>query len=145
MTLCIILALINGMVIGISRAMNGQLSMSAGPFQASLWNHAVGFLFLSLILLVLGGAHAGYATLPAGACLGGFFGALFVAVNSFVFNRLGAMRAALLVIGGQMLFAVLIDWQRQQQVPGMLRCLGVLLMLLGMYLSSASKALRVRA
>jgi uncharacterized membrane protein YdcZ (DUF606 family) len=66
--------------------------------------------------------HTAYAPLPLSAYLGGFFGALFVAVNSDVFIRLGAMKAVLLVIGGQMLFAVLIDLQHQQQAPGLLRC-----------------------
>nr|WP_279526893.1 DMT family transporter [Paludibacterium purpuratum] len=137
--LCIVLALINGIAIGMSRALNGQLSTHAGPFRASQWNHVVGFLFLSLMLLMMGWPRASDLSLPVSAYLGGVFGALFVAINSFVFIRLGATRAALLVIGGQMLSAVLIDWQHQQQAPGILRCAGLAVLLLGMYLSRASR------
>ncbi len=142
MTLYIALALINGIVIGLSRAVNGQLSSKAGPFRASLWNHAVGFLFLSLMLAVEGWPREGYQGLPVMAYLGGFFGALFVAVNSFVFIRLGATRAALFVISGQMLSAALIDWQYHQQEPGILRCFGLAILLLGMYLSRSANASR---
>ncbi|WP_215796519.1 DMT family transporter [Paludibacterium paludis] len=135
-------ALLNGMVIALGRAVNGRLSLSAGPFRASLWNHWVGFLLLSLMLMVLGRPDAGLAPRNLDAYLGGVFGALFVAVNSFVFTRLGAMRASLLVIGGQMLFAVLLDWRHQQQAPDLIRCLGVLMLLLGMYLSGVAKQRR---
>lgn len=139
MMLCVLLALLNGAVIGTSRAINGQLSANAGPLRASLWNHAVGFLLLSLMLLFAPWPHADYAALPVGALLGGVFGALFVAVNSLVFTRLGATRSVLLVIGGQLLVAVLIDWLQRGQAPGVLRCLGVALMLLGMYGSGRSR------
>ena len=140
MLFCMLIALINGLVIGASRAINGQLSGNAGPLRASLCNHAVGFLLLCLLLALYGWPHAALVTIPLGAYLGGFYGALFVAVNSFVFNRLGAMKAALLVIGGQMLFAVVLDWQHQQTAPGVLRGIGVAVILLGMYLSKTSAA-----
>ncbi|MEU5420081.1 DMT family transporter [Streptomyces sp. NPDC001407] len=139
----ILLALLNGMVIGTSRAVNGRLSMEIGPFRASLWNHVVGFLFLTLVLLVLGDwkfDDAGSA--PLAAYLGGFFGALFVAVNSYVFPRLGAMNAALLVISGQMITAVLIDFHNQNKAPGALRVLGVVIVIAGMYLSRVTSAAR---
>jgi transporter family-2 protein len=145
MTACIFWALLNGMVIGLSRALNGQLSVNAGAFRASLWNHLGGFLLLSLMLIGTGWPHTITAPLPVTAYLGGCFGALFVAVNSFVFTRLGAMRASLLVIGGQMLFAVLLDWHRQDQAPGRIRCMGVALLLLGMALANAGKAACSRA
>ncbi|WP_171163606.1 DMT family transporter [Streptomyces sp. I05A-00742] len=135
MLLYVLLALLNGAVIGTSRAVNGRLGATVGPFRASLWNHAVGFAFLTLALLVLGQWEFGAASPPWAAYLGGFFGALFVAVNSYVFPRLGAMHAALLVISGQMISAVLIDWQTEGKAPTPLRCLGVAVVLAGIYLS----------
>ncbi|MBO0654364.1 DMT family transporter [Streptomyces triculaminicus] len=132
--LYVFLAFLNGAVIGTSRALNGRLSSAIGPFKASLWNHVVGFVFLSVALVVLGQWEWG-ASVPWAAYLGGFFGALFVAVNSYVFPRLGAMQAALLVISGQMIAAVLTDWQAGGESPTGLRCLGVAVVLLGIYLS----------
>jgi bacterial/archaeal transporter family-2 protein len=140
-TLYILLALLNGTVIGTSRAINGRLSVEAGPFKASLWNHVVGFLFLSLLLLALGDwRFQAVPAPPLAAYLGGFFGALFVAVNSYVFPRLGAMNAALLVISGQMIAAVLMDYRNQGVAPSPIRCLGVAIVLLGIYLTRVSKS-----
>ncbi|MGI0117927.1 DMT family transporter [Zooshikella sp. RANM57] len=136
MILFIFLALLNGMLIGSSRAINGQLSAKIGPFKASLWNHIIGFLFLTLILLIMGQWQVDNPSeIPFSAYLGGFFGALFVAVSSYVFPRLGAMNAAILVISGQMISAVFIDWQNTGSIPSLLRCLGVIVVLLGIYIS----------
>ena len=143
MALYIALALLNGIVISTSRAINGQLSTKLGAFKASLWNHVVGFLFLTLVLLVLGGWQFGAAVAsPPSAYLGGFFGAFFVAVNSYVFPRLGAMNAVLLVISGQMISAVLMDYQNQGVRPTVARCLGVAIMLLGVHLTRVSRSPR---
>jgi bacterial/archaeal transporter family-2 protein len=138
-----LLAILNGGVIGTSRAINGQLSTQRGAFQASLWNHVVGFVFLTLVLLAIGEwRFTAAAELPFSAYLGGFFGALFVAVNSYVFPRLGAMNAVLLVISGQMISAVLLDYRNQNVAPTVTRCLGVLIVLLGIYLTRLSTSSR---
>lgn len=132
----IALALLNGVVIGVTRAINGRLSTRVGPLKASLWNHVVGFLFLTLALAVIGEwKFDAVSSAPVSAYLGGFFGALFVAVNSYVFPRLGAMNALLLVISGQMITAVLIDWLNAGKAPTPARCVGVVVVLLGIYLS----------
>lgn len=132
------LALLNGMVIGTSRAINGQLSTIAGAFKASLCNHVVGFALLGLIVVAVGGVALDIGTIPLPAWLGGLFGALFVAVNSYVFPRLGATKAALLVISGQVISAVALDWLIRGTAPGLLRCLGVVVVLFGIYLSRRS-------
>lgn len=143
MLLYIVLACLNGMVVGTSRAINGGLSTDVGPLRASLWNHIVGFSLLTLILLTLGAwQFDGSLAPPLSAYLGGFFGALFVAVNSYVFTRLGAMNAALLVISGQMIAAVLIQYRHQDVAPTAARWLGVVIVLLGVYLSRVPRSPR---
>jgi transporter family-2 protein len=137
----IALALSNGLVIGTSRAINGRLSVERGAFRASLWNHLVGFAFLTLILAVVGAWQFDVTPAPPlSAYLGGLFGALFVAVNSHVFPRLGAMNAVLLVISGQMIAAVLIEYYNDHNPPTITRCLGVILVLGGVYLFRASRS-----
>ncbi|MEV1019275.1 DMT family transporter [Streptomyces sp. NPDC050264] len=133
----VVLALLNGVLIGTSRAVNGQLAARIGAFRASVWNHVVGFAFLTLFLLgamVLFGSWPGPGDAPPAAYLGGVFGALFVAVNSHVFPRLGAMNASLLVIGGQVLSAVLLDCVAQRAWPTALRMGGMALVLAGLIL-----------
>ena len=138
----IFLALFNGMIIGINRAINGRLSMDIGPFKASFWNHLIGFVFLTLILLILNGMNISklaqwntITTIPSFAFLGGFFGAFFVAVNSYVFSKIGAMKAALLVISGQMISSVLIDYKSGATLFILAQLFGVSLILLGLYFS----------
>ena len=145
MIVYIFLAFLNGMVIGTSRSMNGRLSTEIGPLKASLWNHIVGFLFLTLLLLIIG-AWKFHVTLAPQffSYLGGFCGALFVAVNSYVFPRLGAMKAVLLVISGEMFAAVFMDYRNQHAAPTAARCLGVVIVLAGVYLSRSVKSSRDR-
>lgn len=133
------IAVLNGIFIGIARSINGQLSVSLGSFSASLWNHIVGLILLTFILLVSFGSNwqiPVLTDLPTWAYIGGVFGAFFVAISSYVFPRIGAMKAAIFVIAGQMISAVLIDYINQGIDAGIYRMLGVLLILLGIYLSS---------
>ncbi|MFD3516407.1 DMT family transporter [Streptomyces sp. NPDC058657] len=129
----VLLALLNGVLIATSRAVNGQLSTRVGPFRASVWNHVVGFAFLTVVLFAFF-RWPDLGAVPLAAYLGGVVGALFVAVNSHVFPRLGAMNASLLVISGQVLSAVAIDCVQQRSLPSALRLLGVALVLLGLVL-----------
>lgn len=143
MAFSILIAFLNGLVVGTSRSINGRLSTEVGAFKASLWNHVVGFLFLSLALLVLGEWMFDASPAPPWAAyLGGIFGVLFVAVNSYVFPRLGAMNAMLLVISGQMISAVAIDALSRNETPTLTRWLGVATVILGVYLSRASSSAR---
>jgi len=138
----IVLALLNGVCIGLSRAINGRLALDRGAFHASLCNHIVGFLFLSLLLVAtdsVNGATFGQA--PWGAYLGGVIGALFVALNSYVLPRLGTLRAALLIISGQMLAGVIIDRLRDSGDTISAQILGVGLILLGVYVARMEKSL----
>lgn len=135
----IFIAIANGAVIGTSRAMNGRLSMQVGAFKASFWNHFVGFVFLAIILIVTGGFRFDLLhDIPVFSYLAGVCGALFVAVNSYVFARLGATKTILLVICGQMIFSVLIDYKSGSLGSILMQLLGVMIILPGMYLAIQS-------
>ncbi|XOQ08490.1 MAG: DMT family transporter [Serratia liquefaciens] len=138
----IVLALPNGVCIGLSRAINGRLALDRGAFHASLCNHIVGFLFLSLLLVATGSVNGvTFDQAPWGAYLGGVIGALFVALNSYVLPRLGTLRAALLIISGQMLAGVVIDRLRDSGDTISAQILGVGLILLGVYVARMEKSL----
>jgi len=150
----IVLALLNGAFITSSRAMNGRLSLSRGPFLASLWNHWVGFIGLSLglSLIVLFSGLSGSimpSEVPFYAYLGGAIGALYVAVNSYVLPRLGSLSATLLVISGQMLAGLVIDWMTIDTTPLSLHTVGlqvtgVFLIMLGILMSQSRPAPKAR-
>lgn len=140
----IFLALFNGSLVSTARSVNGQLSGETDAFRASFWNHFVGVLLLTVILAVVGGWRVDFGAPPLYAYLGGLIGAGYVAINSYVFTRLGAMYAALLVIAGQMFAAVVIDYINQGVPPSAARWLGVALVIFGVYLSRAAEAARER-
>lgn len=76
---------------------------------------------------------------PAYSYLGGVFGALYVAVQSSVFSRLGATNTTIAVINGQMLSALLADALFSNGVT-LPQIGGVALILLGVILSRFRRA-----
>ncbi|MFL4558932.1 DMT family transporter [Yersinia kristensenii] len=139
MTIYIVLALCNGIFVSLSRTINGRLGMDTNIFYASFWNHLVGFLFLTLILVVMGGLSGGFQqSAPFIAYFGGAMGALFVAINSYVLARIGSTQSALLVISGQMLTGVVIDQFMQLNSSLVIQLSGVILIIAGVWLSKIS-------
>lgn len=95
MTLPILLACLAGVLVGVSRQVNGRLSLSTSPLIASFWNHVVGFVALSILGLSVGGLiPAGAADAPWHAYLGGSIGVVFVAAGSWLIARIGAVNTA---------------------------------------------------
>ncbi|KOF12573.1 membrane protein [Ensifer adhaerens] len=136
MTLPILLACLAGVLVGISRQVNGRLSLSTSPLIASFWNHVVGFGALTILGLSIGGLiPAGAADAPWHAYLGGSIGVVFVAAGSWLVARIGAVNTALLVIGGQMVSGVALDLLQGVSAGLLASVLGVALILAGMALT----------
>ncbi|NBU21953.1 DMT family transporter [bacterium] len=133
MTLLISLALMNGCMVGLSRTLNGRLGQYLGPFRASFSNHIFGFLLLTLYIYPtwteMSFDWRAEASWPM--YMGGVFGALFVAVNSYVFPRLGSTQSALLVMSGQMLTALFIDCVSRNHFPSYGQGIGMLALFVG--------------
>lgn len=108
------LALLNGILIAMSRAMNGHLGKKVGILRTAVWNHVVGFIFLSLVAATFfrSDMTVGFG-MPWYAWLGGVLGVAFVALNSHAVPRLGAGRTTSFVVGAQMVVSVLLDSLRQ--------------------------------
>ncbi len=139
MSYLICLAIFYGMVIALGRTINGQLSKSVGALFASFWNHLVGFLFLSLLVVVMQRTQLmqiPFNTIPTSAWLGGVWGAIFVLLSSYVFPKLGAMKTSMLIIAGQIISAVLWDIATQNGEIHWIRIIGVALIAFGIYLSA---------
>lgn len=132
-----LLALGGGVLIGLARALNGRLGMSGGAPYASVWNHAVGFLFMSALLLLRREAPwSAIEDVDGLWFVGGAIGALYVTANSFVVPRLGATLSTLLVLSAQLLASVGLDAAvRGQFQVGWTWWLGLALVVGGMKLS----------
>ena len=104
------LASLNGILIAMSRVINGHLGQKVGAIRTALWAHAVGYIFLSLIIATMfRNSMAVEPAVPMVAWLGGILGVAFVALNSHAVPRLGAGKTTSFVVGAQMLASVAID------------------------------------
>lgn len=138
MTIVIFLALLNGCCISFCRILNGRLSQDTSAFTASLWNHTVGFIFLSLLVYFTASVPVETVTdAPLTAWLGGVIGALFVALNSYVLSKVGATLTALLVIGGQLVTGVI--WEAISHGANLTQLAGVLFILAGVMVAKCGK------
>lgn len=140
MILPVIYALAAGLLVSLSRQLNGRLALSTSPLVASFWNHLVGFLFLSALGLVIAGLFpSSLGDMPWWVYLGGPIGVVFVASGSWLIARIGAVNTALLVIGGQMVSGVVLDLVRGANVTIWASALGILLILAGMALTQRKR------
>ena len=132
MTIFIAYAIAAGLLVGLSRQLNGRLSLSTSPLIASFFNHLIGFVFLTALGLALGNFLVpGAASTPWWAFFGGPIGVIFVASGSWLIARIGAVNTALLVIGGQMVSGVALDLARGIPMTLWASTLGVALILAG--------------
>ena len=134
------LAIFAGVLVSLSRQINGRLALSTSAMESSFWNHLVGLVFITVIALLVGGLFAGEPqAAPWWAYLGGTVGVVFIAAGSWLIAKIGAAQTALLIIAGQMVFGVLIDVA--MGAPGNLwaRILGVGLILAGMWVAHPDK------
>lgn len=139
MTVFIFIALLNGCCIALSRILNGQLAAYRGAFNASYMNHIAGFLFLSVVLLFLTEPPKLADNANLFIYLGGFIGAFYVAINSLVMTQLGSTNSIVLVISGQMLFGLFLDSSNSSISEMLLKLLGVLMIVSGIYFKEVIK------
>jgi len=133
-------AMMGGVLVSLSRQINGRLSLSLSALHSSYWNHLVGLLAVTGFGLVFGGLFAGDPWgAPWWAYLGGPIGFVFIAASSWAITRIGAAQTALLIIAGQMIFGVIVDIARGTAGNTSARVLGVALILAGMIVARQGK------
>jgi transporter family-2 protein len=110
----LLLALIAGALVGVQRALNGQINeYSQNSYTTSLLNFITGTSFLSLfiiILIVLGRVEL--QPLPAGPWwiyTGGVIGVIYIAATSLIVQHLGVLTFTLFSVGGQLIASLLLD------------------------------------
>jgi transporter family-2 protein len=134
------LALLNGILIGVSRAINGHLGRKIGAIRTAFWVHLIGFPFLTIIgVAPYCGAMRLETGVPLNAWFGGALGVLFVAFNSHVVPRLGASQTTSFVVAAQMITSVAIDsagWPISGET--VIAAAGAMLIVAGVWLSVSS-------
>ncbi|TCT44541.1 DMT family transporter [Martelella mediterranea] len=141
MIAAIAFAVVAGVLVGISRQVNGRLSLSTSPMVSSFFNHFVGFIAMCIVALAVGGLiPQTLSDIPVYAYLGGPVGVIFVAAGSWVIPKIGAVNTAVLIIGGQMVAGVLMDLAEGAGGDSWLRYAGLALILAGILLAQQRKA-----
>lgn len=132
-------AILGGVLVSLSRQINGRLAMSLSALHSSYWNHLVGLLAVTAFGLVFGGLFIGDPWgAPWWAYLGGPIGFVFIAASSWAVTRIGAAQTALLIIAGQMIFGVLLDIARDTAGNPTARIIGIALILAGMIVARSA-------
>ena len=112
--------------------------MKKNAFVASTVNHFVGFALLSLLVFLFFNFPSELSPdFEFSIYLGGVIGALYVAINSFVFHKVGAVKAVLLILSGQMITSILIDGVDTCSKLFLYQTIGLVMIIFGMYLSVA--------
>lgn len=134
------LAIFAGVLVGLSRQINGRLALSTSAMESSFWNHIVGLAFVTLIALIAGGLFAGDPLqAPWSAYLGGPVGVIFIAAGSWLIARLGAVQTAVLIIAGQMISSVALDLAMGTAGAPWARSLAIALILIGVWILQTGK------
>ena len=134
------LAVLAGVLVGLSRQINGRLALSTSAMESSFWNHIVGLVFITAVALLVGGLFAGAPQAsPWWAYLGGPVGVIFIAAGSWLIARIGAAQTALLIIAGQMISGVVLDIAMDAPGSAWARSAGVALILAGMWVARGGK------
>ncbi|MDD7795306.1 DMT family transporter [Clostridium sp. 'White wine YQ'] len=133
--LYIILSVLAGVSIVLSRVINSNLSKKIGLFQGTFFNYLTGLSF-SVIILVI--SKDGFNTnaifsgnIPFQAYLGGFLGVLFVAFSSYITPKMSAFYLTLFTFVGQLLGGIVIDYF-SLNILSMGKIIGGVLVLIGL-------------
>lgn len=131
----IIVAILAGVSIVISRIINSNLANKIGIFQGTFFNYIVG-LFFSFVFLFISSesmniSSRNFHEIPLWAYLGGLTGVIVVALSNFITPKISAFYLTLIIFIGQLFVGILLDYFSTNALsPGKL--LGGLLVLIGL-------------
>ncbi len=112
--IAVVFGCLAGAIVGVQRAMNGQINQSTNQSFATSWlNFIMGTTFL-VIFLAIGVLinRAEVVSLPAGPWwmyTGGTIGVIYIAFTSTIVQHLGVLTFTLISVGGQLVGSLLID------------------------------------
>jgi len=110
----LLLALIAGALVGVQRALNGQINeYSQNSYTTSLLNFITGTSFLTLFIIILIAlGRVELQPLPIGPWwiyTGGVIGVIYIAATSLIVQHLGVLTFTLFSVGGQLVASLLLD------------------------------------
>ncbi|WP_294152759.1 DMT family transporter [uncultured Clostridium sp.] len=129
----ILLSILTGVIIVVSRILNTRLSHEIGLIESSYFNYLTGAV-TSIVLFLIMDEHFNFVSLkdvPLYGYLGGVLGVIIVILNSVVSPKLSAFYVTLLIFVGQLFTGILIDWLIAGTLP-LTKILGGIIVVIGL-------------
>ncbi len=105
----ILLAVLSGFSVILSRILNANMALKIGIYQSTLFNYITGLTLSILLLAVMPGGLRLNSGVPYWSFFGGSLGVLAVALSSYVTHRVSNFNVTLLAFIGQLFTGVIID------------------------------------
>lgn len=133
--LYIIISILAGVSVVVSRIINSNLAKEIGIFQSTFYNYIVG-LFFSIIFFILSREKINLSGLKSGdvpfwAYLGGIAGVLFIVLSNYITPRISSFYLTLLMFVGQLFTGIIIDYFAEGNISNG-KLIGGLLVLTGL-------------
>ncbi len=108
----IIISVLSGVTLVVSRIINTNLGAKVGLFQSTLINYISGLVMVSLFLLIMREQlpTAENFNIPFWAFLGGAIGVLVVALSTYITPHISVFYFSILVFIGQIFVGLIIDF-----------------------------------
>lgn len=108
----ILLSILTGVIIVLSRILNTRLTDEIGLIESSYFNYLTGAVTSIILFLIMGEkfTFSALGNVPFYGYLGGILGVIIVILNSVVTPKISAFYVVLLVFTGQLFTGVIIDW-----------------------------------
>jgi len=135
----ILLALSNGLLVTFSRMVNARLGKAINPAGASVWNHLTGTLAMGAAVLFMGTRGIRLEGLPFYVYCGGLIGGVYVTISNYLIPKIGASKATVLMIAGQIILAAVLDILRGVLQRPLLALGGIILIIAGVYAGEKSR------
>ncbi len=109
----VIISLMAGGTVLLSRVVNGRLARKAGLSTTTLINYLTGVLGAFIVMFILGAPKTISLNLPFYNYLGGAVGAVIVLISTFVVGRIPTFYITLFMFVGQVFAGLLLDYVLQ--------------------------------
>lgn len=136
----LLLSVLTGMIFIITKTLNMLLSKEVGIYKSNIVNHVTGTIgaFTFVILFLKGSTFELVQLTQIGIypLLGGIMGATFVALSNYTFSKTKVLISTVLILVGQTIASILIDYINLKVTPSPITLAGVLLIIVSVIMYS---------
>jgi len=136
----LLLSVLTGMIFIVTKTLNMLLSKEVGIYKSNIVNHVTGSIgaFIFVLLFLRGSSFELIQLTQIGVypLLGGIMGATFVALSNYTFSKTKVLISTVLILIGQTIASIVIDYINLEVTPSPITLLGVLLIIISVIMYS---------